>query len=65
MEEKCGVPSLTLGRCDLERGHDGEMHGSAGDGFYARCCECRKPLVAGDWQPGDLGYMCGRETPET
>ena len=32
---KCGIPSMTLGPCDLEWGHDGDMHSSKCDGFYA------------------------------
>jgi hypothetical protein len=39
------------------------MHGSAGDGFYARCGGCRKDLKPDDWPvPKDsktLGYVCG------
>jgi hypothetical protein len=27
---------MTLGPCDTEWGHDGDMHASRGDGFYAR-----------------------------
>lgn len=34
--KRCDIPSLTLGTCDLEWGHDGDLHASAGDGFYAR-----------------------------
>lgn len=59
----CGVPSLTLGPCDLPRGHEGEQHASADDGFYARCGMCRNPLKAGDWHVTTadrvLGYVCG------
>ena len=33
---RCGVPARSLPPCDLEWGHDGDLHGSAGDGFYAR-----------------------------
>ena len=58
----CGVPSLTLGPCDLLRGHEGEVHASADDGFYARCGICRKPLRSGRWSvprdPMVLGYVC-------
>lgn len=54
----CDVPSLTLGPCDLPRGHEGEMHGSAGDGFYARCGTCRRPLEAGKWSTHEDGYAC-------
>jgi hypothetical protein len=32
---KCGIPARTLPPCDEEWGHDGDMHGNAGDGFYA------------------------------
>ncbi len=32
----CGIPSKTLGLCDLEYGHDGDLHESEGDGFYSR-----------------------------
>lgn len=32
---KCGIPARTLPSCDEEWGHDGDMHGNAGDGFYA------------------------------
>ncbi|MBA2720767.1 MAG: hypothetical protein H0U52_16230 [Chloroflexi bacterium] len=31
----CGVPSVTLGPCDLDWGHAGDMHSSACDGFFA------------------------------
>lgn len=31
----CGIPARTLPPCDLEWGHDGDMHGNGGDGFYA------------------------------
>jgi len=33
---KCGIPAQTLPPCDLEWGHDGDMHANGGDGFYAR-----------------------------
>jgi hypothetical protein len=33
---RCGIPAKTLPPCDLEWGHDGDMHANAGDGFYAR-----------------------------
>jgi len=65
MSELCGVPSLSLGTCDMPAGHDGDMHGSAGDGFYARCGKCRKNLKSGDhYVPNDpkktwIGYICG------
>ncbi len=36
MSKKCKIPARTLGPCDLEWGHDGEMHASEGDGFYNR-----------------------------
>ena len=32
----CGIPARSLPPCDLEWGHEGDLHGSAGDGFYAR-----------------------------
>jgi predicted RNase H-like HicB family nuclease len=32
----CGIPARSLPPCDMEWGHDGDLHGSAGDGFYAR-----------------------------
>lgn len=31
----CGVPSGTIGPCDLPKGHTGMMHANGGDGFYA------------------------------
>jgi hypothetical protein len=34
--KKCGIPAKTLPPCDLEWGHDGDVHFNAGDGFYAR-----------------------------
>lgn len=59
----CGVPSLTLSLCDLSRGHEGDMHVSEEDGFYARCGLCQKPLASCDWyEPEDddtMGYVCG------
>lgn len=33
---RCEIPSMTLGPCDLEWGHEGGMHSSCGDGFFAR-----------------------------
>lgn len=36
MKARCGIPARTLPPCDLEWGHDGDMHANAGDGFYAR-----------------------------
>jgi hypothetical protein len=33
---RCNIPAGTLPPCDLEWGHDGEMHGNLGDGFFAR-----------------------------
>jgi len=33
---RCNIPAKTLPPCDLEWGHGGDMHASAGDGFYAR-----------------------------
>jgi hypothetical protein len=33
---RCGIPARTLPPCDLEWGHDGDMHCNGGDGFYAR-----------------------------
>lgn len=41
----CGVPSLTLGPCDLAAGHKGEMHSSLGDGFYASKTKWPSPFV--------------------
>jgi len=35
-EKRCGIPARTLPPCDLEWGHDGDLHANAGDGFYAR-----------------------------
>jgi hypothetical protein len=39
------------------------MHGSAGDGFYAKCGKCRKPLKAGDYHVSEddyvFGHVCG------
>lgn len=32
--QRCGIPSRTLGACDLQRGHNGTVHSSKGDGFY-------------------------------
>lgn len=34
--KKCDIPAGTLPPCDMEWGHEGDMHGNAGDGFYAR-----------------------------
>jgi hypothetical protein len=34
--KQCGIPAMTLPPCDLEWGHDGDMHANGGDGFYAR-----------------------------
>jgi hypothetical protein len=34
--KKCGIPARRLPPCDLEWGHDGDMHVNEGDGFYAR-----------------------------
>ena len=31
----CNIPAGTLPPCDLEWGHDGDMHCNLGDGFYA------------------------------
>lgn len=68
MADECGVPSLLLGACDMQRGHEGDMHASGHDGFYARCgiVSCHRPLQPGDWYtPGVnvddsvLGYVCG------
>jgi hypothetical protein len=42
VEEKrsCGIPAsggmIGYALCDLEWGHEGDIHGNAGDGFYAR-----------------------------
>ena len=43
-EKLSNVPSRSLGRCDMPANHDDEDHGSAGDGFYANCGECKKSL---------------------
>lgn len=32
----CKIPAKTLPPCDLEWGHEGDMHANCGDGFYAR-----------------------------
>jgi hypothetical protein len=36
----CGIPAnggmIGYAPCDLEWGHDGDMHANAGDGYYAR-----------------------------
>lgn len=32
----CGIPAMSLPPCDLEWGHEGDMHANAGDGFFAR-----------------------------
>ena len=32
----CGIPGMVLPPCDLEWGHDGDIHSNAGDGFYGR-----------------------------
>ena len=34
--DRCAIPAGTLPPCDLEYGHDGDMHANCGDGFYAR-----------------------------
>ena len=34
--KRCDIPACTLPPCDLEWGHDGDMHSNGGDGFYAR-----------------------------
>lgn len=58
----CGVPSCSLGPCNLLKGHTSEMHVSHGDGFYANCGGCRTPLKSGKWNyPNNrktLGYVC-------
>lgn len=36
MTARCRIPSYNVGVCDLEWGHDGDMHANSGDGFYAR-----------------------------
>lgn len=38
MTEKrlCEIPARTLPPCDMEWGHEGDLHANAGDGFYAR-----------------------------
>ena len=33
--KRCQIPAKTLPPCDLEWGHDGDMHSNGGDGFYA------------------------------
>jgi hypothetical protein len=33
--KRCNIPSRNVGACDLEWAHEGKMHASAGDGFYA------------------------------
>jgi len=33
---RCNIPARSLPPCDLDWGHEGDLHGSAGDGFYAR-----------------------------
>ena len=62
MTEECGVPAMSLGPCDMPKGHEGDMHGSAGDGFYARCGSCGKDLESGKWTvptaKGVFGYVC-------
>jgi hypothetical protein len=47
----CGIPSRTLGACDLPRGHDGDMHVSAGDGFYAADYAAVHRLAQSDAKP--------------
>lgn len=32
----CKIPSACGWQCDMPYGHDGDMHGNAGDGFYSR-----------------------------
>jgi hypothetical protein len=32
----CRIPARTLPPCDLDWGHEGDLHSNAGDGFYAR-----------------------------
>lgn len=32
----CLIPSGCVGACELERGHEGDMHSNGGDGFYSR-----------------------------
>lgn len=62
---QCGVPSLTLGHCDLKPRHK-DMHSSGGDGFAGRCGRCREPLkhddVYIDHKPTDVlqTYICGQ-----
>lgn len=57
--KRCGVPSCTLGPCDLPRGHQG-IHANAGDGFYARCKICKKELLPDKWKERDgmVGFLC-------
>jgi len=61
--DKCNIPSMTLGPCDLPRGHEDEMHASIGDGFYARCFACKQNLKPGDWHRIECEscfvYVCG------
>jgi|SRR6185295_1186678 len=35
-QKVCGIPSRTIGACDLEWGHIGAEHANSGDGFVAR-----------------------------
>jgi hypothetical protein len=66
-KKKCGVPSLSLGPCDLPYGHEGDMHVSAGDGFHAKCGTCREHLVAFEWAyppEGVFGYVCAGCAPK-
>lgn len=35
MKKRCDISSMTIGTCDLEWGHSGDMHANSGDGFYA------------------------------
>jgi hypothetical protein len=38
--KQCGIPAsggpIGYAACDMAWGHEGLMHGNAGDGFYAR-----------------------------
>lgn len=49
-DDACGVPSLTLGPCDLPKGHTSDMHASDGDGFWSRCDTCGKDLRHDAWR---------------
>ena len=58
---------MSLGPCDLPKGHEGDMHASAGDGFFAKCGICNKPLESGKWRyppEGVFRYVCIGCVPE-